>query len=107
MAFTSLRSGSRLWYVALYTFTAFLLLTAVLAARFRRGYERAFWFGFAVFGWGFFLMGLGPWMNPFADSDEPAGNTLNPNLLTTRVILFLLPYLRTDSNKLADINPIT
>ncbi len=107
MAFTALRTGSRLWYTVLYTFTAFLLLTAVLCARFRRGNERAFWFGFAVFGWGFFLMGLGTWMNPFADSDEPAGNTLNPNLLTTRVILFLLPYLRTDTNSLTQINPIT
>ena len=83
MAFTGLRTASKLWYSALYTFTAFLLLTAVLAARFRRGHERAFWFGFAVFGWGFFLMGLGPWMNPFSDDGEPVGHTLNPNLLTT------------------------
>ena len=108
MAFTALRTASKLWYGALYTFTAFLLLTAVLAARFRRGYERAFWFGFAVFGWGFFFMGLGPWMNPFAESDdEPGGHTLNPNLLTTRVILYLLPYLRKGADNLAVIDAIT
>jgi len=107
MAFTALRTASKVWYSALYTFTAFLLLFAVLAARFRRGHERAFWFGFAVFGWGFFLMGLGPWMNPFANSDRPTGHSLNPNLLTSKVIFFLVPYLRKDANALGAIDEIT
>jgi len=107
MAFTALRTASRLWYSALYTFTAFVLLFAVLAARFRRGPERGFWFGFAVFAWAFFLMGLGPWMNPFVDSDGMPGGGLNPNLLTSDVIYFLLPYLRKDANDLDAINAIT
>jgi hypothetical protein len=33
------------------------LLTATVLAR----YRGAFWYGFAVFGWGYFLLGLGPW----------------------------------------------
>jgi hypothetical protein len=107
MTFTALQTGSKLWYSALYTFTAFLLLFAVLAARFRRGPERAFWFGFAVFGWGFFLMGLGPWMNPFVDPNDPTGHSLNPNLLTSKVIYFLVPYLRKDPNALGAIDEIT
>ena len=41
LAFTALRTASRLWYSSLYTFTVALLLFAVLAARFRRGPERA------------------------------------------------------------------
>ena len=36
-----------------------LLLLTVIIARFPRGDEKAFWFGFAVFGWGFFLLGFG------------------------------------------------
>ena len=107
MAFTALRTASKLWYGALYTFTAFLLLTAVLAARLRRGYERAFWFGFAVFGWGFFLLGYRPWMSAFSDHSNPMGQPLNPNLLTSRVILFLLPHLRKPTNHLGGIDEIT
>jgi hypothetical protein len=107
MAFAALRSSSKIWYGALYTFTTFLLLTAVLAARFRRGYERAFWFGFAVFGWGFFLLGYRPWMNAFEDVDEVGNTTLNSNLLTSRVILFLLPHLRRTTDDLGAIHDIT
>ncbi len=108
MAFTALRTASQLWYSALYTFTAFLLLFAMLAARFRRGPERAFWFGFAVFGWAFFLMGLGPWMNPISRSRRTVGcGGLNPNLLTSKVILFLVAHLRKDTNNLGEINAIT
>ena len=60
---TALRTASDLWYGDLYTFSAAILLTSVVASRFRRGNERAFWFGFAVFGWGFFLLGSGPWLS--------------------------------------------
>jgi len=50
MAFAALRSASDLWFGAIYTFTMVLLMLAVIVARFRRGDEKAFWFGFAVFG---------------------------------------------------------
>ncbi len=107
MAFTALKTASDLWYGALYTFTAVLLLAALVAARFRRGNEKAFWFGFAVFGWGFFILGLGPW--PTLTEDEPNGMgiVLNQNLLTSRVILLLVPYLRTNTNDFGAIDKIT
>jgi hypothetical protein len=84
-----------------------LLLAALIAARFRRGNEKAFWFGFAVFGWGFFILGLGPW--PTLTEEEPGGMgiVLNQNLLTSRLILFLVPYLRTNTNELGAIDKIT
>ncbi len=107
MAFTALKTASDLWYGALYTFTAVLLLAALVAARFRRGNEKAFWFGFAVFGWGFFILGLGTW--PILTEEEPSGMgiVLNQNLLTSRVILFMVPYLRNKSIDLSAIDKIT
>ena len=89
MAFAALRSGSDIWFGAVYTFTVVLLLLTVIVARFRRGDEKAFWFGFAVFGWGFFLLGFGLWINPLAsfDFEEGEPNRLNPNLLTSQADL--------------------
>jgi hypothetical protein len=89
MAFAALRSGSDIWFGTVYTFTVVLLLLTVIVARFRRGDEKAFWFGFAVFGWGFFLLGFGLWMNPLAsfEFEEGEPNRLNPNLLTSGAIL--------------------
>jgi hypothetical protein len=107
MAFAALRSGSDLWFGAFYTFTVVLLLLAVIVARFRHGDEKAFWFGFAVFGWGFFLVGFGPWMNPVADSDEGLVGRLNPSLLTSRFIFFLVALLRKGANDIEDIDKIT
>jgi hypothetical protein len=94
------------WLSALYTFTMVLLLVAVIAARYRRGNEKAFWFGFAVFGWGFFLLGYGPWRTATSDPTEQRV-PLNRNLVTSKVILFLVPYLITDSDDLEDVDKIT
>jgi hypothetical protein len=107
LAFAALKTASDLWLSALYTFTTVLLLAAVIAARFRRGDEKAFWFGFAVFGCGFFVMGLGPWPSAFDGENDGTGISLNRNLLTSRVILFLVPYLRTETNDLGAIDKIT
>jgi hypothetical protein len=106
MAFMALRTASDFWLSALYTFTTVLLLVAVIAARFRRGGEKAFWFGFAVFGWGFFLLGYGPWRTATSDPTEQRV-PLNRNLVTSKVILFLVPYLITDSDDLEDVDKIT
>jgi hypothetical protein len=56
-----LRSGSSASFRAFYAATLLALLLAIIAARYRPGGEGAFWFGFAVFGWGYFLIGIGPW----------------------------------------------
>ncbi len=107
IAFTALKTASNLWYSTFYTFTTILLLSAVIAARFRRGSEKAFWFGFAVFGWCFFVLGLGPWPSPGDDEGDGIGIAVNRNLLTSRVILFLVPYLRTETGNLEALDKIT
>jgi hypothetical protein len=106
IAFTALKTASDLWYSTFYTFTAILLLSAVIAARFRRGNEKAFWFGFAIFGWCFFVLGLGPWPRA-GDEEGGLSIALNRNLLTSRVILALVPYLRTSTDNLAAVDKIT
>jgi hypothetical protein len=107
MAFTALKTASDFWLNALFTFTTVLLLTAVVAARFRRGNEKAFWFGFAVFGLGFFLLGYGPWRTPPTDPTEQMKVPLNRNLVTSNVILALLPYLISESDDLEDVDKFT
>ncbi len=109
LAFAALRIASDAWYAATYTYTVFLLLTSVLAARFTRGRERSFWFGFAVFGWGFFVLGCAPDANPFRGQYVvTAGRQpLNPNLLTTWLLLYVEPHLRASTNNLMQVNPIT
>jgi hypothetical protein len=104
---TALRTASDLWYSALYTFSAAILLTSVVASRFRRGNERAFWFGFAVFGWGFFLLGSGPWLTPFPGRGLRPTSTINHQLLTSKLIIALVPRLRKDTNDLQTIDHIT
>jgi hypothetical protein len=106
LAFTALRTASDLWLSALYTFTTVLLLVAVIAARFRRGNEKAFWFGFGVFGWGFFVLGMGPWPTPTDDGPNDMRIPLNRNLLTSRVIDFVVPYL-TQTDDLGTVNEAT
>jgi hypothetical protein len=109
MAFAALRSASDLWFSAVYTFTVVLLLLTVIVARFRRGDEKAFWFGFAVFGWGFFLLGFGLWINPLANFEFEEGepSRLNPNLLTSKAIFLLVTHLRKHADELEDIEKIT
>ncbi len=69
VAFTALRTASDLWLSVLSSLAVVLLLVAAVASRFRRGAEGAFWLGFAVFGWGLFLLGMGR-ASPLSDDDE-------------------------------------
>ena len=59
------------------------------------GNERAFWFGFAVFGWCFFVLGLGPWPNPSMTAMGWASHSTEPTDVSS--ILFLVPYLRAET----------
>jgi hypothetical protein len=107
MAFAALRTASNLWFSALYTFTTVVLLLAVIAARYGHRSTRAFWFGFAVFGWGFLMLGSGAWLNPYPDDENGIGGTINQGLLTSRFVLFLVPHLRQETLDLEAINRIT
>ena len=109
VAFAALRTGSEYWLSAFYTLTVVMLLFAVIAARYRRGPARAFWFGFAVFGWGFFLLGSNAWMTHLGGIIEQGsgGGQLNRNLLTTRVIQAVVTRIRKPTNNVLAINLIT
>jgi hypothetical protein len=76
----ALRAGSSAWFHGAYTLTFGMLLAAVLAAR----YRGAFWFGFAVFGWGYFLVGHGAWSARPPMSDGELG--LNSKLLMSEYL---------------------
>jgi hypothetical protein len=80
------RSGSVFGFKLLYTLTLLTLSFAALAARYFGG-DR--WLGFALFGWGYFLLGLGPF--------EPShtylvGPTPNPNLPTHDLVEYLIEH---------------
>jgi hypothetical protein len=95
LAFAALRTASDFWYGTTYTFTVVLLLWSVVASR----------FGFAVFGWGFFLLGSSAGTGSFdVDGD---GEGLNKGLLPIRLVLFLVPILRTETSDLEAVRLIT
>lgn len=102
--FAALRAGSPLWFSAIYTLTVVLLLLAILAARFRRADAGAFWFGFALFGWAFLLLTLGPWSSPHIRDDQAGYDKFNPNLVTTRLLVLSLHRIRgsTDDYEVID-----
>jgi hypothetical protein len=80
-------SGSFAWFTALYGVTIFALLMATVAARYRPATHGAFWFGFAVFGWGYFLIGISPWTD-WKNSIAPGGFQPRANpLLPTDILL--------------------
>lgn len=72
----ALRSGSDLWFKTIYSATFLVLLYAGLAAR-HRG---PFWYGFAVVGWAYFLVGYGPWIE--GSSEISWAGAINPGLLS-------------------------
>lgn len=56
LACAALVSASDLWAAIVYAATLVCLFVAIVGTAFRRGRHRAFWTGFAVFGWGYFLL---------------------------------------------------
>lgn len=73
-------SGPDQVYRLSYSLVVLGMLVAVLAAR----YRGPFWHGFAVVGWAYFLLGMGPW---FALPNQPtplAFPTANDDLLPAR-----------------------
>jgi hypothetical protein len=79
VACAALRYASELWASAAFSRALVLLLGAVLGALFRRSASRAFWVGFALFGWAYLLLVFGPWFN----------SSVKPRLVTTRLITYL------------------
>jgi hypothetical protein len=104
VAFAALRGGSAYWIAAFYTMTVAFLLVAVVLAHYRRGASRAFWFGFAVFGWGMFIIGANPWQLGF---EQDYGIQPNPNMLTTKLITWVVVRIRMGTDDLDQVDAIT
>jgi hypothetical protein len=62
LGLVALRNASALWANATFTATLTLLLCAVLGLILRRHHARAFWLGFALFGWTYVLLVNAPWL---------------------------------------------
>src|SRR5690242_1687401 len=60
LGLAAIRSGSYTSLRTVYSATILMLLETAVAARYRPAAEGAFWFGFAVFGWGYFLFAFVP-----------------------------------------------
>jgi hypothetical protein len=75
-----LRSGSNDWFKSIYTLAFITLVYAAIRARFRG----PSWYGFAVAGWAYFLVGFGPWIGSPSGS-EPL-RAANRNLVTSVVV---------------------
>src|SRR5262249_15368813 len=66
----ALKNASELWAWAVRLFTLGLLATAILGVLYRRGTRRAWWVGFALFGWGYEAMECVPWLPPATPSSR-------------------------------------
>jgi hypothetical protein len=86
----ALRSSSFQWLRTVNTLVIALLFTAVLAAKQFRGTRAAFWFGFAVLGWGYYFLAFGPvdgWhLYDYEGRIDSFTPQVRPNLLTTDVV---------------------
>jgi hypothetical protein len=75
-----LRSGSNDWFKSSYSLTFLMLVYAAIAAR----YRGAFWYGFAIAGWAYFVVGFGPWIG--SPSGSPPPGAVNRNLVSSVVL---------------------
>jgi hypothetical protein len=83
LAFAGLRSSTPLWANIWFSFSLAMLTLAVPVAVYRHGEQRAFWVGFATFGWVYFIVSLGPWFQ----------TELGFQLATTTLLDLLAPYI--------------
>jgi len=84
LALVALRGASPGWVAAMMGLALFVLSASILLVVFRRGSQRAYWIGFATFGWLYFLLLGASWqpVEPNSYIDTP----LKPhNLLTQRL----------------------
>jgi hypothetical protein len=92
LGLAAIRSGSYTSLKVVYTATILMLLVAVIAARYRPAAEGAFWFGFAVFGWGYLLFAFVPmplWNVAFSAGNSHRMAEGNPLVVTYEAIEWL------------------
>ncbi len=83
VAFAALRTPSRIWANAWFSLALGGITIAIPAAVVRRGDRRAFWIGFAVCGWVYFLFALSPIVS----------EQTYHQLVTTTVLDLAAPYI--------------
>ncbi len=82
-AFAALRYPSRFWANAWFSLALGAVTLAIPAAIAGIGRDRAFWTGFAVCGWVYFVMSLAPWFY----------QETSYQLLTTTILDIASPYI--------------
>jgi hypothetical protein len=85
----ALRSASANWVAAMLGLTIVMLAAAVLCAVFRGRAERAFWIGFAVFGWLYVVVLMYGWSIAPNQSQGVRNPLLPDRLATTRIAAWL------------------
>jgi hypothetical protein len=80
-----LAAGTYEWFHVIYSLTVLTLFVAAVAAC-RLGPA---WRAFAVAGWLYFLLGLGPWFSPRNFYGDARDKTINDALLTSRWLYLL------------------
>src|SRR5262245_22121655 len=75
VGFAALRESNDLWDSGVFTLTLAVLLVSILFAVHRSEARRAFWIGFALFGWGYVGLSLVP--------------SIESRLNTTKVLAYL------------------
>lgn len=75
LGLAALRSATEAWAALVLAVTLGLLGFAILGAIYRRDDGRAWWAGFALFGWGYLLLAFGPWV-PGELSPRPGSRLL-------------------------------
>jgi hypothetical protein len=86
----ALRDATETWAGIVLLLTLGLLAVSILGVLYRNGGRRAWWVGFALFGWGFAALTLAPWSKP--------------EKLPTRVLLNSL-YARMSHRKVVTMEP--
>jgi hypothetical protein len=75
VGFAALRESSDLWESGIFSLTLGVLLISILLAIHRTEKRRAFWLGFALFGWIYLVLTLVP--------------SVEPRLITTKTLAYL------------------
>jgi hypothetical protein len=83
IAFAALRYPTPLWANVWYSMSVASITLAVPAAIYRRSEQRAFWVGFAICGWVYFILALAPWMQGEAGFQ----------LVTTTILDLMAPHI--------------
>ena len=83
LAFTALRTPSRFWANAWFSLALGGVTIAIPAAVANVGDRRAFWIGFAVCGWVYFVFSLAPWVD----------KETSHQLFTTTLLDLASPYI--------------